>query len=171
MKNLSILLFSLIPAIGFAQADQKSINDYTLKQSRQVDGIKVNNYYLPLKNVLTGGNEQDASVIINKALTLRTDSFTLERDGRLLYTAVLHLSPQRVLKVKDLASNEVKTFKLDLEGEIPANRAIELVMNKYDSEKTKTENGYLYFDKKKYKIIENDNIQKRLVALAFPKAK
>lgn len=178
MNFFKALFIILIPYCGYAQTDDSLRCQYLLKSSFQKESITVKDYYLPIACFPFKRNsssktsfKNEATDIINKALTLRTDSFTFEKNGKLIFTAVVHLSPKKVLKVKDIQLNKEHIYDLDLEGEIPANRAIEIVLNKYDKKNTKTDNGYLFFNDKRYKIIENHIIEKRLFDLIFDKAK
>lgn len=172
MKKIYSILILLFSLISVAQSQEMTENNFLLKKSNVINGLTLKNYYFPLKDFdqhESGSkslSKQDyLSEIVTTGIELKSDSFTVAKDNNLLYTAILSVYPEKTLLLNNIISKEVKIYPFNVVGEVTENRAIELILNGYDKKNAKTEGGYLYFNKKKYKIIKNEDIQKKLLDL------
>lgn len=159
-----VILFS--GSFTYGQELQSQVKSHTT-----VNGYSITDYYYNLEQkfgVPSKTERVDKKLvldeIIHTALTMKSDSFVVSKNEQPMYTVVLHGTAQKSMTIRDLKSDRVKTVSLDVPGDITANRAIEILNRRYQSKKSRIENGVLYFNNNTYRVIENHTIQEQIIA-------
>lgn len=172
IKQVLFLVSLILPTIAIYGQAQQASGGYTLKKSSDVNGLIVTDYYFRIEQLVASDSllksmpkRDRLARIVEIAIASKSDSIVVQENNELLYTAIVLLYPQKVIRVTDARSGEIKSYALDLRGDITANRAIELVEGEYDKKRAATRDGYLYFNDSTYKIIAYDDIQAKLLSL------
>jgi hypothetical protein len=143
-----------------------------VKSQTDINGYTVTDHYFTLDNNIN--NKNSAAYIAAKptladversAITLRSDSFTVAKDNKVLLSVKLVHVPERSFIVSNPVTGQQKTVACTLKGDITALRAIEMVGNKYDRKHGGIVNGYLTFNQKKFSLIEHKAIQNEVIKI------
>ena len=168
MKKLTLLLLAFLPLVSYSQVTP-SYHSYN-KLSFETGDYKVTDYYIPLdKNI----NDSSSALFIAKkptreqliivAITEQSDSLVITKMGLPVYMIKLSAG-EGGINVTDLKTGQRKSFAL-ANGDITANRAIEIAGSDKDKGSKGMRDGVLYYNKKQYKIVSNEVIKEQLSAM------
>lgn len=171
-KILCLLLFT---TLAFSQTDRNGnpvFNSVSLQEQSFSDYTLSTNYY-PLKNNIDNrgssvfvAENPSLEQIITSAIELSSNFYLVLKDGNTIACMLVlgNLNDKIVLAADPQNPHSPSKYKLKLKGDITQDRAEEILHENYD-QSAKIENGTLYFNKKKYTIIHNADIIKRIVQI------
>ena len=144
-------------------------HSYT-KLSFETADYKVTDHYIPLdKNI----NDSSSALYIAKkpnreqliiaAVTEQSDSLVVTKMGVPVYMIKLSVGPGG-LNITDLKTGRHRLFAL-ANGEITANRAIEIAGSDKERDSKGMRDGVLYYNKKQYTIVSNEVTKEQLSTL------
>ena len=174
MKTLFVLLlYFLFIGLLTAQTDRNGnpvFNSVTTGEEALEEFTLIANYYTLNNNI----ENKNSSVFISSqptldqigtaALDLPSDFFILTKGSRMINMLMIVNKPKRSFLLVHPNSPEPIQYKCKLKGDISENRAKEIIKENFDSS-ARIENGRLYFNGNKYKIISNEEIRKAVVDL------
>ncbi|WP_413667661.1 hypothetical protein ACEN9X_24690 [Mucilaginibacter sp. Mucisp86] len=172
MKILSAIFITALPLGLFAQTgNHLPVNSYE-KLSFENAGFLVKDYYIPLDGNIN--NDRSAMYLSKKpgmddvlkaATTFKTDSFTVEKDKKVLYSIILHIDPSSsYFAVTNISTGKQRNFPCKFDGVISANRAIEITGKRYDKNGSVVD-GILNFNSAQYKIVSNKEIETTITGI------
>ncbi|PWK78439.1 hypothetical protein LX99_02283 [Mucilaginibacter oryzae] len=169
MKILITAAIALLPFALKAQTTEHTPFYSYEKLSFQTGDFLVKDYYIPLdgninnpKSIMYVAKKPGMNDIFETAVGFKTDSFTVAKGERLVYSVNLFINPSSTFaEVKNLTTGGQQTINLKLDGVISANRAIEITGKEYDR-KASVVDGVFSFNRNKYKIVSNKEIQEKL---------
>jgi hypothetical protein len=172
MKKL-IILFLFIANIVVAQTDKNGnpvFNSISITEEN-IDGYMLSSNYYTLHNNIENNK---SSVFLSKAPTLnevekaainlQSNFFIVVKKGRIINMISLKQQSGIKLTILNPYTRKVDEADSDLEGDITETRANEVLKNKYDTT-ARIENGYLFFNNNKLKIIPYTAIKKAVINL------
>lgn len=148
------------PVYNSIITSEKAINDLTL----------ISNYYTLENNINNSNsmvyisNEPTLDEIEEAATANASDFFLLTKENKMVVMISLVNSPKREFMVIIMKNNKQKFYSCKLVGDIAENRASELITNQYDPE-AYIENNILFFNKKTFRIINNNDIEEAVLEL------
>ncbi|AYL94436.1 hypothetical protein [Mucilaginibacter celer] len=169
MKTLITAAIALLPFTLTAQTKAYTPFYSYEKLSFQTGDFLVKDYYIPLddninnpKSTMYVTKKPGMQEIFKTAVDFKTDSFTVAKGEKLVYSVNLFINPSSAYaEVKNLATNRQQTINLKLDGVISANRAIEITGKDYDRNASIID-GVFSFNRNKYKIVSNKEIEEKL---------
>jgi hypothetical protein len=171
-KQFAVLLTILFLGNTYAQTDKYGnpvFNSITINQQHFDTYDLVWSYYTLKNNIENKGSSVYVSEnpsldqVESSALKLPADFFMILKGRTVTGMILIRNNPGRVFFILD-GSRKATEAKCSLEGDIFENRANEIINEKYDP-KAKIENGYLFFNNKKLKIIYNKELTESIIAL------
>jgi hypothetical protein len=103
--------------------------------------------------------------ILKAATIFKTDSFTVEKNKKILYSMILYVnSSSSYLSVTNIVTGKQRNFPCKFDGVISANRAIEITGKRYDN-KGSVIDGVLNFNSVQYKIVSNKEIEATITGI------
>jgi predicted small secreted protein len=160
MKNILLFFIMTLPLCTIGQTKQMNAN---LKRTITVDDVVIRQYYFPISGSITKGKSEKKQdyldEVIQEAVTLKSDSFTVTKDKSLVYSGSITLSDENVLTIKDEKNQRVVRKLINQEWKISVNRAIEIVLGKYQKKGSKIDGDYFYFNHHRYKIMQIDDMK------------
>ena len=172
MKILSAIFITTLPFGLFAQTkNNPSVNSYE-KLSFENEGFLVKDYYIPLDGNINNNNsaiylskKPGMDDILKAATIFKTDSFTVEKNKKILYSMILYVnSSYSYLSVTNIGTGKQRNFPCKFDGVISANRAIEITGKRYDN-KGSVIDGVLNFNSVQYKIVSNKEIEATITGI------
>jgi hypothetical protein len=172
MKILSAIFITTLPFGLFGQTKNNlSVNSYE-KLSFENAGFLVKDYYIPLDGNINNNNsaiylskKPDMDDILKAATIFKTDSFTVEKNKKILYSMILYVnSSSSYLSVTNIVTGKQRNFPCKFDGVISANRAIEITGKRYDN-KGSVIDGVLNFNSVQYKIVSNKEIEATITGI------
>lgn len=172
MKILITAAIALLPFTLSAQTKAYTPYYSYEKLSFQTGDFSVKDYYIPLddnidntKSNMYVSKKPGAEDIFKVATNFKTDSFTVAKNDKIVYSVNLFINPSSAYaEVKNLDTNKQQTVNLKFDGIISANRAIEITGKGYDRNGSVID-GVLSFNRHKYKIVSNKEIQDKLTGI------
>lgn len=166
------LLFVSSIAASAQQATPTGYYSYE-KLKFEYNGYSITDHYISLdKNINNAASsyyiskKPERAEIIQAALSLPSDSFTVVRGLDLMYTIKFTQQSGGAFEIRDLKSGTTRTVKCECGGgAISANRAIEIVSNGYQKSGSGLVKDVLTFNKKTYPVISNEKIRKEIEKL------
>lgn len=171
--TFALLLFFFACSQIFAQTDQSGnpIFNSILTKEKALDDLVLSSNYYTLHNNIENSlssvfiDENPSLDQIEKAASeLPSEFFILTKENRIIVMISLIGESERSFLVNELESGKQNTYPVDLKGKITENRAKEIIRQEYDPE-AKLENRILKFNGKEFEIIENQLIEKEVLAL------
>jgi len=168
-----LFLFVFFCAITASAQQTGPTGYYTYeKLTFEYSGYSVSDHYISLdKNINNAASSYYVSKkpqlpeIIQAALTMPSDSFTVAKGPDLLYTIKFTPDAGGQFLVRNVKTGASRTVKCDCPGQISANRAIEIVSNSYQKSGASLVNDVLTFNKRTYPVISNAKIRKEIEKL------
>ena len=172
MKTIFSVLLFFCAFTAFGQTTGPT-GYYTYEKLKfEYNGYSVVDHYITLdKNINNAASrfyiskKPERAEIMQAALTMPSDSFTVAKGPNLMYTIKFTQQAGGQFEVRNQANGETRTVKCDFKGVISANRAIEIVGNQYEKKGAGLVSGVLTFNKKTYPVISNEQIRKEIEKL------
>lgn len=157
----------LISLKSFSQTDKNGnpvFNSKTISEEKINDYQLNTNYYTIDNNI----NSKTSSVFVNEnptldeiekfATKLPSDFFLVVKDNSPINMIMILDNPERKYFVVNPTNGKNEVFDCNIKGDITENRAKEIIDKKFDSN-AKIVNNKLFFNKKEFTIISNDEIK------------
>lgn len=174
MNKFLLIVFLTLSTHLFSQIDKHGnpfFNSVTLEELK-VDDYQLNANYYTLSNNISNTN---SSVFISQtpsldqieaaAIKLPSDFFLVIKDGSPIKMIVIAVkSTEKVFFTINPSDGSNEIYPCDLKGDISENRAKEIIEQKFDAN-ARISGDKLFFNKKEFSIITNDEIKNKVKKL------
>lgn len=172
-KIITIFITFFLVGSLYSQTDNKGnpiFNSISIGEKSFDRFLLISNYYTINNNI---ENKRSSVYVSEKptldeiekfAIDLSSDFFIMTKDSRVIAMIMLQNKPKREFMTITMSNHKQKMYPCNLKGDITENRANELIQQKYDATAT-IKNNILVFNKKEFKIISNEEIEKAVLEL------